>query len=388
MKTKICLFGLSLFSGNKGCEALAYAFLDLLQEIAQEKKLNFSIDLFQPFLTDEFPPAPKDWKNLKVSMHRINHRSKIKRLELLNSVKEANICFDFTEGDSFTDMYGIRRFISQTLIKTVIIKCNTPIVLGPQTYGPFKHFFVRKWAEWIFKKSCAVFSRDEESALLVEKIAGSKLHVTTDIAMALKPYGDMLLKNGKIRIGVNISALLWNGGYTGKNQFNLTVDYKAYIEEILSKLSKTVEYEIYLIPHVIDPRNSCEDDYRLCAELKEKYANCIFLENIENPAEIKNLISQMDVFTGARMHSTIAAFSTGVPVIPFAYSKKFENLYNALNYDSIINAKVVDTMTAVNLTLEYISERESLSRRVKSSFSLVIPLLDAFKKHLICLIEE
>lgn len=41
-----------------------------------------------------------------------------------------------------------------------------------------------------------------------------------------------------------------------------------------------------------------------------------------NAAETKWIISQMALFAGARTHSTIAALSSGIPTLSFAYSIK------------------------------------------------------------------
>lgn len=379
MKTNICLFGLSLFNGNKGCEALAYAFLDMLSEIAVAKSTKFNIFLFQIYSSDSFPELPKEWNNLDIECFRVSHRSQKQRKLLKDSLKKADIAFDFTEGDSFTDLYGLRRFISQTLVKTIAIKNKIPFVLGPQTYGPFKTLFSKIWASWIVKKAYEVFSRDEESAMLLEKMTKRKAVITTDIAMALKAEGNTLPVTDRTRIGINVSALLWHGGYTGNNQFNLTVDYKKYIKTLLCKLSEQRDYEIYLIPHVIDTDyDSCENDLKICKELQRDFPNCILFENLQNPSEIKNLISQMSVFTGARMHSTIAAFSTGVPVIPFAYSKKFENLYGALGYEYVIDGRKFDTDEAVELSLRYISNKEELKDSVQKSYLICKERLNVF----------
>ena len=379
MKTNICLFGLSLFSGNKGCEALAYAFLDMLSEIAVANNTNFNIFLFQFYPSDNFPTTPKQWNNLNIECFRLNHRSQKHRKLLKDSLKKADIAFDFTEGDSFTDLYGLRRFISQTLVKTIAIKNKVPFVLAPQTYGPFKSRFSKIWASWIVKKAYEVFSRDEESAILLEKMTKRKAIITTDIAMALKAAGAVLPATDKTRIGINVSALLWNGGYTGNNQFNLTVDYKKYIKTLLCKLSEQRDYEIYLIPHVIDTDyDSCENDLKICKELQKQFPNCTLFENLQNPSELKNLISQMSVFTGARMHSTIAAFSTGVPVIPFAYSKKFENLFGALGYEHVIDGRKIDTDEAVNLTLRYINNKEELKDSVQKAYLICNERLNVF----------
>jgi colanic acid/amylovoran biosynthesis protein len=45
-----------------------------------------------------------------------------------------------------------------------------------------------------------------------------------------------------------------------------------------------------------------------------------------NAAETKWIISQMALFAGARTHSTIAALSSGVPTLSFAYSIKAQGI--------------------------------------------------------------
>ena len=43
--------------------------------------------------------------------------------------------------------------------------------------------------------------------------------------------------------------------------------------------------------------------------------------------EAKSHISGMDFFIGSRMHACIAAYSSGVPVFPLGYSRKFTGLF-------------------------------------------------------------
>ena len=52
-------------------------------------------------------------------------------------------------------------------------------------------------------------------------------------------------------------------------------------------------------------------------------------EDIGSP-RMKYLISQLDCYAGARMHSTIASLSTKVPTISLAYSQKGEALNKIL----------------------------------------------------------
>ncbi len=55
-----------------------------------------------------------------------------------------------------------------------------------------------------------------------------------------------------------------------------------------------------------------------------------------NAAETKWIISQMAFFAGARTHSTIAALSSGIPTLSFAYSIKARginrDLFGHTNY--------------------------------------------------------
>ena len=57
----------------------------------------------------------------------------------------------------------------------------------------------------------------------------------------------------------------------------------------------------------------------------------------ENPIQAKSYISNMDCFIGSRMHSTIASISSGVPTLPVSYSRKFEGLFETLEYPYIIH---------------------------------------------------
>jgi polysaccharide pyruvyl transferase WcaK-like protein len=45
----------------------------------------------------------------------------------------------------------------------------------------------------------------------------------------------------------------------------------------------------------------------------------------------------MDFFMGARIHACIAAFSSGIPIIPMAYSRKFAGLFGSIGYDHTVD---------------------------------------------------
>ena len=68
----------------------------------------------------------------------------------------------------------------------------------------------------------------------------------------------------------------------------------------------------------------------------------------------------MDVFMGSRMHSTIAAISSGVVTIPFSYCHKFESLYEKIGYKYLLSATKLSTEEALSLMKCWLSDTASI----------------------------
>lgn len=365
MKT-IGLFGLTFNSGNKGCAALAYSFLDILN------KLNINDYVIKVFTYLPNEQINEKYYNDKMEIIQYSMSTVQDILKLKKDIKKCDVIFDFTEGDSFSDIYGIQRAIKVCLNKELALKNKVPLVLGPQTYGPYNNGLIKKWVKRIVKKSRYVCARDKKSAEVLKNLTGKEFDYYTDIAFALEPTGIEYKLSSSKKVGLNISSLLMGGGYTRDNQFNLTVNYREYVDKLIERINNELGYEIHCIPHVISTAyDSLENDYRACNLIKEKYENVIVSDKFETPMEAKQYISQMDVFIGARMHATVGAFSMGVPTIPFSYSDKFEGLYNSVGYDYIIHGKEMTTEEAVEKTVEYIKKMDDLKKSVQSSNEII-----------------
>ena len=79
----------------------------------------------------------------------------------------------------------------------------------------------------------------------------------------------------------------------------------------------------------------------------------------------------MDIFIGARMHATIAAFSAGVITIPTGYSRKFKGLYDSIEYPYVIDLQNMTTSEAIEKTLEYIENSYMLEKQIMESKMLI-----------------
>lgn len=224
----------------------------------------------------------------------------------------------------------------------------------------------------------------------VSEFGRADAFLTTDIAFLL-PYKKSVQQIDEVvHVGFNPSGLLWNGGYTGDNQFSLSLDYRRYCIDIIRNISSDSRYCVHLIPHVHTENEKWNSDNDLvpCRELKKQFPNINVAPAINLPSDLKTYISKMDVFIGARMHSTIAAFSANVPTIPFSYSRKFEGLYESLGYDYLIHGTMTSNEEAIMDTLNFIDKRKELSDAMVNPRERISEMLDSFKLKVFDIIDE
>lgn len=362
----ISLLGTDFFSRNMGCGALGYSAIEIFNTIC--KKKNEKLEVYSFLYKVESIPVM--WES-NIIMHYVVIESKKASFwkEALRVFKRCECVLDFTGGDSFSDIYGMKRFCLNSALKQLAIWSKTKFVMAPQTIGPFENKLALVWAKHILKKSEVCFVRDSLSEKYVKKMFGVIPLVTTDVAFAL-PYERSMSKNdGKIHIGINPSGLLWDGTKEFCASKHIFLDYKDYVKGVLKYLCENDKYVVSLIPHVFvrSLEENYENDWKACCEIKELFPNTTILCDFETPMEAKQIISSMDVFIGARMHATIAAFSTGVATIPVSYSRKFEGLYQDLQYPYLIGATHMNTEEAIEKTIEWIKNREQLSEKVKET---------------------
>ena len=89
------------------------------------------------------------------------------------------------------------------------------------------------------------------------------------------------------------------------------------------------------------------------------------------------------------MHSTIGAISTGVPVIPIAYSRKFNGLYDTLGYPYYVDAKSgIKFDQAIEETLDFVNRREELQNAALKCRPVYEERLAAFVKSMSMTLSE
>lgn len=371
--TSIGLLGFDFNCPNLGCEALSYSFINMVSEISQDEleihvfsysdATNFSIDL----------------PNIELKWHRLHMKSPSFVMKLKRAFDSMDCIFDVTYGDGFSDIYGSLWNANTDFAKQLANASKAPLILLPQTYGPYGNAFLRRWAAHIVRHAAVAMSRDDRSAREMAELGCDGVVVATDLAFALPFNKDKYTTTmgNETKVGLNVSSLLWDRGHG----IRLEVDYREYCRRVIARYAGGPGYEVHLIPHVIDRENpdALENDSRVCRLLAEEFPATVLAPNFDSPVDAKSYISNMDVFIGARMHSTIASMSSGVPTIPFSYSKKFEGLFGNLDYPYVVSGKNLSTEEAVRLTERYVDNRDVLREGVRKSLQGVEPRLEVVR---------
>jgi len=363
---KIGLLWHSFTSDNLGVGALSVSHMALIDRVARNIGLepqyrvigtNGTMDYLGCVACNPIEESPFSLREL------VNNTATTMKV-----FNDCSVVFDLGEGDSFADIYGTKRIMIQLIGKLMVLQKGIPLVLSPQTIGPFKSKTARFFAKQVMRRAVRVFPRDGLSKDYLEK-EGLMFNSTEviDLAFGL-PFVETEKyshSNGKCNIGLNVSGLLYNGGYNKNNQFGLTFEYKDFISRLLTIFAESNDLEIHLVSHVISDTIEVEDDYRVAIKIQKIFPFCRIAPRFSSPVEAKSYISGLDFFVGSRMHATIAAFSSGVPVIPVAYSRKFKGLFNSLGYKWVVDATTDSLDISINNIIKGIDRRQELTKLVE-----------------------
>jgi polysaccharide pyruvyl transferase WcaK-like protein len=344
----------SLGSGNLGVGALTESNIAIVRGVAERMGLRVC---FVVLGTSE-ATVPELARELAAAGHELQvRRIRVFRRDFRDAVRACDLVLDIGEGDSFADLYGFKRFMFYWLSKNIVCSLGKPLILSPQTIGPFDGWLARALARQVMRRCAKVFARDKLSSDYLRQLGiQSNVDEAIDVAFRLPFTRPERVADGKLRVGVNVSGLLFNGGYTGGNQFGLSIDYAAALRSLLARLTVHPGLEVHLVSHVIEPHMPVEDDVLAAQRLAAEFPGVVVAPTFRRPSEAKSYIAGMDFFTGARMHACIAAFSAGVPVVPMAYSRKFNGLFGTLGYGYVADCKALSNQGLVDSIMAGLSD--------------------------------
>ena len=250
---------------------------------------------------------------------------------------------DVSGGDSFTDLYGPHRFRAMVLTKRLALDNGLPLILLPQTLGPFRDAANRAEAVSILAAARAVWVRDAASFDFLRQALGARFdpsrhRLGLDMAVALPckvpaalpdHLQDWMSPARTFPVaGLNVSGLLVQDARGAQARFGLAEAHDAQIEAAArAALDHDATLRLLLIPHVHRDLDHPESDLAASLALKARldgdYPGRVqVLPGRLDAMELKWVLSRLTWFAGARMHATIGAFSSGTPTLGLGYSDK------------------------------------------------------------------
>lgn len=369
-------------SGNLGVGALTVGNMALIHRAAAACGVQPAFHMFRPA-----EPRASYVEDAVVARHVLNGRFMLSPAGYWRAIGDLDIMLDISAGDSFADIYPDKRFAYMASTKQLCLWRGVPLVLSPQTIGPFTREPHRTIAARLITGARAVFARDPLSMEAARALAPeAKLEQTVDVAFAL-PF-NRAAKGPGLRFGMGISGLLYSGGYSGTNQFGLDVDYREFTHQLIEALLARGDVIVELISHVYAPDIPRDDDPTAARALMARYPALVMAPDFTGPSHAKSHISGLDFLVAARMHATIAAYSSGVPVVPVSYSRKFEGLFGGLKYPWVLPVKGVNTEQAVAFTLDAFDRRAELQADIARGSAIVTDGLDRYVATLTRLFAE
>lgn len=302
---------------------------------------------------------------------------------LWRTLNACDVVLDIGAGDSWADLYGVKRFVWMWWSKQMALLQGRKLVLSPQTIGPFARAPLRLLAGQAMRGAERVFTRDAESMALLRAMgAADAAAETVDVAFRL-PYEQRAKStDGKIRFGFNVSGLLYAGGYGQNNQFGPRDAYRAFVDMVVAGLLGRGDVELTLVPHVLTGDGSVEDDAAASRAVASRHPDVSIAPAFASPSEAKSYISGLDVLAGSRMHATIAAASTGVAVVPLAYSRKFRGVFSSIGYPLVADCVTGTPNDLAAVTLAAVDRRAELAAAAAAGSQAALRRLDVYESYL------
>lgn len=256
-------------------------------------------------------------------------------------IRQYDVILDTGAGDSFTDIYGPKRLLTMLYAQSVAFSEGKPVVMGPQTIGPFSRATTKAAARRSLRRMTTVLARDSESAEYSRlELRREPDAVVTDVVFALpRPEAtqnyDVLL---------NVSGLLWfSDAHVGSQR------YQSLVRDLVTVLAHEGRH-VSLLAHVVNPV-SIADDRAAIDELRRQVSS---IDQVIVPAtltEVRAAVTGARVVIGSRMHACLNALSSGTPAIPWAYSRKFAPLFRDIGWNHSLDLRTDEDVVQATVNL-------------------------------------
>ncbi|GEK21322.1 polysaccharide pyruvyl transferase family protein [Cellulomonas xylanilytica] len=275
----------------------------------------------------EFQNFGKGASPVPVGSLRSLAREHLDRHQVRDWLASFDLVVDTRSGDSFADIYGTKRLATMSAFADLARRAKVPVVLGPQTIGPFGSRVGRAIARHSMRTATLTMARDPASAAAAHDLGRDVDVLTTDVVFALPAPARTHTRD----VLLNVSGLLWDGSpHVDGPTYRRTVD-------TLTTRLLAAGRRVTLLAHVLDSPLA-DNDVPAVQDVARAHPEV----DVAIPTDlddVRSIIASSELVIGSRMHACLNALSIGVPALPLAYSRKFAPLLDSLGWSSTVDLR-------------------------------------------------
>ncbi|OIQ52779.1 colanic acid biosynthesis protein [Moorella thermoacetica] len=277
--------------------------------------------------------------------HFIYHNRKLDNKK--DILMHADIIIDIS-GDCIAQAHAFRRTFYANcyeLLRPIVL--GKPVVLAPQSIGPFENRLARGLATFILRRASFIMAREQITYdFLSNEMMLDRVRLVLDSGFEMPSASTERIREilYKERFEQDISGIvvgvtpdgIWPRFFNSLGADHLLEECINAVVTVIDRLIKNYGANIILIPHSTSTFN---DDRpiikKICSAVENRDKIKVFSGKYR-PEEIKGIIGSCDIFIGGRMHACIAALSSYVPTVALSHSHKYFGIMEMLGQGSFV----------------------------------------------------
>lgn len=262
--------------------------------------------------------------------------------DLLTAYKQADLVIGCPGNQFFTmGRIGWPLLVSGLAVE-LAHQFKKPFYVLPQSLGPLKRTWERRWMRHLYSRARLVYMRDSISYTLARDIGlpDSRLYLVPDLAFSWEPGSQVRDRSILEKWGCDtnsgmIGVTIIRRMVKSLNLIQIEHYYQA-LAGALSRIAREYKLEVFFFPQVTGP-SPAEDDRQsarqVAAAMQVPGAQIHLIDELLPLEEIKSLYQCMDIFIASRLHSGIFALNVAVPTLFIGYLTKTRGVLKDLGIE-------------------------------------------------------
>jgi colanic acid/amylovoran biosynthesis protein len=260
---------------------------------------------------------------------------------------------------------GLQNVFFVLLPVLIAQRSGTPVVFGPQSFGPFSDNAQRWLVRRVLNRSQLVVAREEVSVQELRRCGVTGTNVTRGVDSGFA-FTSAAQRNWRKELGVGDSEVLV--GITARRWLVGTSHdrYERALAHVIDRIQSTPGHRVVLIPQVTS--SYLGDDDRLTNNqiAKHCFSDPLIVEEGTHHEDLKCLYESLDMLIGTRFHSVIFALTSRIPCVAIEYEHKTRGIMDDLGLgDWVIQIADVEAEILFGLVQRLEQQRASYRRQLE-----------------------